>query len=93
MLIYSVTVLGILVFQLKRRPPDYIPKKSQKHMDGKPLHGKERVDGSGYGAALPPEKLPYLVELSPGERCYQCTFSALHVVLFNECILIGLSFD
>lgn len=62
-------------------------------MDGKPLHGKERVDGSGYGAALPPEKLPYLVELSPGERCYQCTFSALHVVLFNECILIGLSFD
>ncbi|XP_024600685.1 afadin [Neophocaena asiaeorientalis asiaeorientalis] len=56
---------GILVFQLKRRPPDYIPKKSQKHMDGKPLHGKERVDGSGYGAALPPEKLPYLVELSP----------------------------
>ncbi|KAB0405932.1 hypothetical protein E2I00_012938, partial [Balaenoptera physalus] len=56
---------GILVFQLKRRPPDYIPKKSQKHVDGKPLHGKERVDGSGYGSALPPEKLPYLVELSP----------------------------
>ncbi|XP_066867247.1 afadin isoform X4 [Kogia breviceps] len=56
---------GILVFQLKRRPPDYIPKKSQKHVDGKPLHGKERADGSGYGSALPPEKLPYLVELSP----------------------------
>ncbi|XP_053152710.1 afadin isoform X16 [Hemicordylus capensis] len=56
---------GILVFQLKRRPPDYVPKKSKKQIDGKPLKGKERVDGSGYGSFLPPEKLPYLVELSP----------------------------
>ncbi|XP_048343298.1 afadin isoform X24 [Sphaerodactylus townsendi] len=56
---------GILVFQLKRRPPDYVPKKSKKQIDGKPLKGKERVDGSGYGSSLPPEKLPYLVELSP----------------------------
>ncbi|XP_062428168.1 afadin isoform X11 [Rhea pennata] len=56
---------GILVFQLKRRPADYIPKKSKKITDGKPLKGKERVDGSGYGSCLPPEKLPYLVELSP----------------------------
>uniref|UniRef100_A0A3Q1M9W3 Afadin n=1 Tax=Bos taurus TaxID=9913 RepID=A0A3Q1M9W3_BOVIN len=56
---------GILVFQLKRRPPDHIPKKSKKHTDGKPLQGKERADGSAYGSALPPEKLPYLVELSP----------------------------
>ncbi|XP_072850244.2 afadin isoform X27 [Pogona vitticeps] len=56
---------GILVFQLKRRPPDYIPKKLKKQVDGKPLKGKERVDGSGYGSSLPPEKLPYLVELSP----------------------------
>ncbi|XP_075807425.1 afadin isoform X10 [Microtus pennsylvanicus] len=56
---------GILVFQLKRRPPDYIPKKMKKHVEGKPLKGKDRVDGSGYGSALPPEKLPYLVELSP----------------------------
>ncbi|XP_077203573.1 afadin isoform X24 [Paroedura picta] len=56
---------GILVFQLKRRPPDYIPKKSKKQIDAKPFKGKERVDGSGYGSSLPPEKLPYLVELSP----------------------------
>ncbi|XP_040614188.1 afadin isoform X18 [Mesocricetus auratus] len=56
---------GILVFQLKRRPPDYIPKKMKKHVEGKPLKGKDRVDGSGYGSTLPPEKLPYLVELSP----------------------------
>uniref|UniRef100_A0A8D2KS91 Afadin n=1 Tax=Varanus komodoensis TaxID=61221 RepID=A0A8D2KS91_VARKO len=57
---------GILVFQLKRRPPDYIPKKLKKQLDGKPSKGKERVDGSAYGSSLPPEKLPYLVELSPG---------------------------
>ncbi|XP_064342526.1 afadin isoform X12 [Camelus dromedarius] len=56
---------GLLVFQLKRRPPDYVPKKSKKHVDGKPARGKERADGSGHGSALPPEKLPYLVELSP----------------------------
>ncbi|XP_039113072.1 afadin isoform X2 [Hyaena hyaena] len=56
---------GVLVFQLKRRPPDYIPKKTKKHGDGKLMKGKERAEGSGYGSALPPEKLPYLVELSP----------------------------
>ncbi|XP_076976981.1 afadin isoform X21 [Tamandua tetradactyla] len=56
---------GILVFQLKRRPPDYIPKKPKKQTDGKPLKGKERADESGYSSSLPPEKLPYLVELSP----------------------------
>ncbi|XP_022376667.1 afadin isoform X1 [Enhydra lutris kenyoni] len=65
---------GLLVFQLKRRPPDYIPKKTKKHGDGKLAKGKEKVEGSGYGSALPPEKLPYLVELSPGRRnhfaCY-----------------------
>ncbi|XP_030051785.1 afadin isoform X3 [Microcaecilia unicolor] len=55
---------GELVFQLKRRPPDYIPKKNRKQSDGKP-YKKERADGSGYGSSLPPEKLPYLVELSP----------------------------
>ncbi|XP_032070842.1 afadin isoform X8 [Thamnophis elegans] len=53
---------GILVFQLKRRPPDYVPKKLKKQVDVKLLKGKER---SGYGSSLPPEKLPYLVELSP----------------------------
>ncbi|XP_039206040.1 afadin isoform X15 [Crotalus tigris] len=59
---------GILVFQLKRRPPDYVPKKLKKQVDVKLLKGKERIDRSGYGSSLPPEKLPYLVELSPGRR-------------------------
>lgn len=40
----------------------------KKHVEGKPLKGKDRADGSGYGSVLPPEKLPYLVELSPGEK-------------------------
>ncbi|XP_013207789.1 afadin isoform X13 [Microtus ochrogaster] len=66
---------GILVFQLKRRPPDYIPKKMKKHVEGKQLKGKDRVDGSGYGSALPPEKLPYLVELSPGRRNHFAYYS------------------
>ncbi|XP_060722148.1 afadin isoform X10 [Tachysurus vachellii] len=45
-----------LVFQLKKRPPDFMPKKGLKPGDRMvQLHG-----------ALPPEKLPYLVELSPG---------------------------
>ncbi|XP_043919082.1 afadin isoform X3 [Protopterus annectens] len=56
---------GTLVFQLKKRPPDFVPKKTKKQVDGKPLKGKERIDASGYGSSLPPEKLPYLVELSP----------------------------
>ncbi|XP_026560907.1 afadin isoform X9 [Pseudonaja textilis] len=59
---------GILVFQLKRRPLDYVPKKLKKQVDVKLLKGKERIDRSGYGSSLPPEKLPYLVELSPGRR-------------------------
>ncbi|KAG8123635.1 hypothetical protein E2320_019033 [Naja naja] len=61
-------ILGILVFQLKRRPLDYVPKKLKKQVDVKLLKGKERIDRSGYGSSLPPEKLPYLVELSPGRR-------------------------
>lgn len=61
-------ILGILVFQLKRRPPDYVPKKLKKQVDIKLLKGKERIDRSGYGSSLPPEKLPYLVELSPGKN-------------------------
>lgn len=65
----------MLVFQLKRRPPEHIPKKSKKHAEGKPPKGKERPDGSGYGSALPPEKLPYLVELSPGETGQVCALS------------------
>uniref|UniRef100_A0A2D4NGI7 Ras-associating domain-containing protein n=3 Tax=Micrurus TaxID=8634 RepID=A0A2D4NGI7_9SAUR len=59
---------GILVFQLKRRPLDYVPKKLKKQVDVKLLKGKERIDRSGYGSSLPPEKLPYLVELSPGKK-------------------------
>uniref|UniRef100_A0AAR2LAS1 Afadin, adherens junction formation factor a n=1 Tax=Pygocentrus nattereri TaxID=42514 RepID=A0AAR2LAS1_PYGNA len=51
-----------LVFQLKKRPPDYVPKKGRKVDDRMgPLHG-----------ALPPEKLPYLVELSPGILPHHC---------------------
>uniref|UniRef100_A0A5F8H231 Afadin n=1 Tax=Monodelphis domestica TaxID=13616 RepID=A0A5F8H231_MONDO len=66
---------GILVFQLKRRPSDYVPKKLKKQIDGKPQKGKERIDGSGYGSSLPPEKLPYLVELSPGRRNHFAYYS------------------
>ncbi|XP_033874738.3 afadin-like isoform X19 [Acipenser ruthenus] len=51
-----------LVFQLKKRPPDYVPKKARKP-DEKVPRGKS-VDGSLH-VPLPPEKLPYLVELSP----------------------------
>ncbi|XP_024865172.1 afadin isoform X2 [Kryptolebias marmoratus] len=47
---------GPLVFQLKKRPPDYQGRKGRK-ADDKGLRGKDGV--------LPPEKLPYLVELSP----------------------------
>ncbi|XP_018413212.1 PREDICTED: afadin isoform X2 [Nanorana parkeri] len=53
---------GELVFQLKRRPPDYLSKKNRK-LEGKPSKGKERSDAYGY--SLSPDKLPYLVELSP----------------------------
>uniref|UniRef100_A0A8C7URH4 Afadin n=1 Tax=Oncorhynchus mykiss TaxID=8022 RepID=A0A8C7URH4_ONCMY len=51
-----------LVFQLKKRPPDYVPKKGRKPEDKGP-RGKG-MDMSLHGS-LPPEKLPYLVELSP----------------------------
>lgn len=64
------SVPGVLVFQLKRRPPDYVPRKTKKPLDGRPAKGKAKADGAGYGSALPPEKLPYLVELSPGEVSY-----------------------
>ncbi|KAJ8270714.1 hypothetical protein GJAV_G00118400 [Gymnothorax javanicus] len=50
---------GALVFQLKKRPPDYVPKKGRKP-DDRVSRGKS-MDG-----ILPPEKMPYLVELSPG---------------------------
>ncbi|XP_041831241.1 afadin isoform X8 [Melanotaenia boesemani] len=47
---------GALVFQLKKRPPDYQGRKGRK-VDDKGLRGRDSL--------LPPEKLPYLVELSP----------------------------
>lgn len=50
------------MFQLKRRPSDYFSKKNRK-LEGKP--SKERMDAYGY--SLSPDKLPYLVELSPGK--------------------------
>uniref|UniRef100_A0A8D3CJD1 Afadin, adherens junction formation factor a n=1 Tax=Scophthalmus maximus TaxID=52904 RepID=A0A8D3CJD1_SCOMX len=53
---------GALVFQLKKRPPDYQGRKGRK-ADDKGLRGK---DGSG---SLPPEKLPYLVELITSPSC------------------------
>ncbi|XP_067240427.1 afadin isoform X8 [Chanodichthys erythropterus] len=43
-----------LVFQLKKRPPDYVPRKGRKPDTRMGQHG-----------SIPPEKLPYLVELSP----------------------------
>ncbi|XP_029351621.1 afadin isoform X4 [Echeneis naucrates] len=49
---------ALLVFQLKKRPPDYQGRKGRK-MDDKALRGKDA------SSSLPPEKLPYLVELSP----------------------------
>lgn len=48
------------MFQLKKRPPDYQARKGRK-VDDKGIRAK---DGS---TLLPPEKLPYLVELSPGK--------------------------
>ncbi|XP_077077407.1 afadin isoform X27 [Siphateles boraxobius] len=43
-----------LVFQLKKRPPDYVPRK-----------GRKPDTRMGQQGSIPPEKLPYLVELSP----------------------------
>ncbi|KAI1897505.1 hypothetical protein AGOR_G00083970 [Albula goreensis] len=62
---------GALVFQLKKRPPDYIPKKGRKPED-KVSRGKS-LDGP-----LPPEKLPYLVELSPGRGNHYAYYAYRH---------------
>lgn len=61
---------GALVFQLKKRPPDYQGRKGRKVDD----HGLQ-----GSTSSLPPEKLPYLVELSPGR-------SATHTTLMSETV-------
>ncbi|XP_071006700.1 afadin-like isoform X8 [Oncorhynchus clarkii lewisi] len=67
---------GALVFQLKKRPPDYVPKKVRKPED-KGLRGKG-MDGPLYGS-LPPEKLPYLVELSPGRGNHYGYYTYQHL--------------
>ncbi|XP_014871285.1 afadin-like, partial [Poecilia latipinna] len=59
---------GAMVFQLKKRPPDYQARKGRK--DDKGLRGK---DGS-----MPPEKLPYLVELSPGRGNHYAYYAYRH---------------
>ncbi|KAM9316702.1 afadin [Gastrophryne carolinensis] len=63
---------GELVFQLRRRPVDHLSKKNRKQ-EGKPSKGKERSDVYGY--PLPADKLPYLVELSPGRRNHFAYYS------------------
>ncbi|XP_067338643.1 afadin isoform X3 [Channa argus] len=62
---------GALVFQLKKRPPDYQGRKGRK-ADDKGFRGK---DGS---SSLPPEKLPYLVELSPGRGNHYAYYAYRH---------------
>ncbi|XP_044232252.1 afadin isoform X9 [Thunnus albacares] len=62
---------GALVFQLKKRPPDYQGRKGRK-VDDKSL----RKDGST--SSLPPEKLPYLVELSPGRGNHYAYYAYRH---------------
>ncbi|XP_077949119.1 afadin isoform X33 [Gasterosteus aculeatus] len=60
---------GALVFQLKKRPPDYQGRKGRKVDD----HGLQ-----GSTSSLPPEKLPYLVELSPGRGNHYAYYAYRH---------------
>ncbi|XP_072218885.1 afadin isoform X15 [Leuresthes tenuis] len=60
---------GALVFQLKKRPPDYQGRKGRK-VDDKGLRGRD--------SSLPPEKLPYLVELSPGRGNHYAYYAYRH---------------
>ncbi|XP_070704890.1 afadin isoform X3 [Pempheris klunzingeri] len=62
---------GALVFQLKKRPPDYQGRKGRKG-DDKGLRGKDS------SSSLPPEKLPYLVELSPGRGNHYAYYAYRH---------------
>ncbi|XP_069035409.1 afadin isoform X18 [Lepisosteus oculatus] len=66
---------GALVFQLKKRPPDYIPKKARKPEE-KVSRGRS-VDVPLH-SSLPPEKLPYLVELSPGRGNHYAYYNYRH---------------
>ncbi|XP_051500664.1 afadin-like isoform X6 [Myxocyprinus asiaticus] len=57
-----------LVFQLKKRPPDYVARKGRKpDIRVGPQHG-----------SIPPEKLPYLVELSPGRGSHYAYYYRHH---------------
>ncbi|XP_067274099.1 afadin isoform X12 [Pseudorasbora parva] len=56
-----------LVFQLKKRPPDYVPRKGRKPDTRIGQHG-----------SIPPEKLPYLVELSPGRGSHYAYYYRHH---------------
>nr|XP_046228414.1 afadin isoform X6 [Scatophagus argus] len=66
---------GALVFQLKKRPPDYQGRKGRK-VDDKGLRGKDGSTSSS--SSLPPEKLPYLVELSPGRGNHYAYYAYRH---------------
>lgn len=57
-----------LVFQLKKRPPDYAPRKGRK---------PDNRMGLQHGS-IPPEKLPYLVELSPGRGSHYAYYYRHH---------------
>ncbi|XP_077077404.1 afadin isoform X24 [Siphateles boraxobius] len=56
-----------LVFQLKKRPPDYVPRK-----------GRKPDTRMGQQGSIPPEKLPYLVELSPGRGSHYAYYYRHH---------------
>ncbi|XP_043076556.1 afadin isoform X12 [Puntigrus tetrazona] len=56
-----------LVFQLKKRPPDYVSRKGRKPDNRMLPHG-----------SIPPEKLPYLVELSPGRGSHYAYYYRHH---------------
>uniref|UniRef100_A0A8C2DDP7 Afadin n=1 Tax=Cyprinus carpio TaxID=7962 RepID=A0A8C2DDP7_CYPCA len=65
---YYVNFTEALVFQLKKRPPDYAPRKGRKPDNRMgPPHG-----------SIPPEKLPYLVELSPGRGSHYAYYYRHH---------------
>lgn len=66
------------MFQLKKRPPDYQGRKGRK-VDDKGLRGKD------ISSSLPPEKLPYLVELSPGTTCAHNTIMLALVSISRTC--------
>lgn len=66
------------MFQLKKRPPDYQGRKGRK-VDDKGMRGKE-----GSSSSLPPEKLPYLVELSPGRTStHTCAHTTIMLALVS----------